>query len=176
MNGLKFIDILSVDDGLKDKVRCWRNKEEIRKFMLSQHLISREEHFRWLESLKQRTNQKFWIVFVNDIPIGSVYLQNIDHRQLTSEWGFYIGEENYRGKGIAKLILYKLLNLFFDAMQYETLFTKVLFSNTAALKIYKDFNFIEVSKSSDNNREISNLQFSKADWLKYKKDLKSVCS
>lgn len=172
MTRIEFTDILSVDDALKDKVRQWRNKEKIRKSMLTQHIISKEEHFSWIESLKQKNNQKFWLVFADNVPIGSVYLQNINHSQLNSEWGFYIGEDAYTGKGLAKQIVYKLLSYFFDVMNFETLFTKVLPINTTALHIYKTFNFIETGKSTtDSGHEVTCLRFSKADWLKIKEDL-----
>lgn len=176
MNSITFVDILSVDDKLKDKVRCWRNKGKIRKFMLTQHLISREEHFKWIGSLKRKDNQKFWVVFANDVPIGSVYLQNINYRQLNSEWGFYIGEDAYIGKGFGKRIVYKLLQHFFEEMKFDVLLTKVFSNNTAALNIYRKFRFAEVSRApGDDGKEILTLSFSRADWKNYKKDFQNVC-
>jgi UDP-4-amino-4,6-dideoxy-N-acetyl-beta-L-altrosamine N-acetyltransferase len=160
-----FVDILSVGDELKEKVRCWRNEERIRKSMLTQRVISKEEHFKWIESLRHKNDQKFWIVFANDVSIGSVYLKNIDQNKLRAEWGFYIGEVTHVGKGLGKHILYKLLKHFFEVMKFEVLFTKVFSDNTIALNIYRDFKFTEVSRLlSNNGREIITLSFSRADW------------
>ena len=171
MDHIEFIDILSVDDELKEKVRRWRNKERIRKSMLTQHHISKEEHFRWIESLAHDDNQKFWVVFTNDVSIGSVYLQNINYSKLSSEWGFYIGEDAYIGKGLAKHIVYKLLQHFFEAMKFNVLFTKVFSGNDLALKTYRRFKFAEMGRSRDNSGgETVTLSFSKSDWEKYKVD------
>ncbi len=176
MRKIKFVNILEVDDKLRKRVREWRNKEEIRKSMLNQRIITEKRHFAWVESLRNRNDSKFWIVFVDRVPIGSVYLQNIDYEKLTSEWGFYIGEDSYRGKGLSKCILFKLLKVFFEEMKFEVLFTKVLSGSAVALNLYKKFNFEEMNKLSFKNQEkILLLKFSKKDWINKKEGLMLLC-
>jgi len=176
MREIKFINILRVDDELKEKIRQWRNREEIRKFMLTQHIISKKEHFKWIESLKNRKDWKFWIVFIDGAPVGSIYFQNIDYKNFSSEWGFYIGESSYRGKGLSKDILFKFLEMFFEKMEFEDLHIKVLSSNVIALNLYKKFKFKEVDRVPFKNKEkIVLLKFSKKDWLKWKEELKNEC-
>jgi len=172
MNDIGFIDILDVDDDLKDKVRRWRNSEHVSRFMLSRHMITKKEHLKWIDSLKGNAKQKLWMVFVDKTPIGSVYLKNSDYNQLTSEWGFYIGESNYRGKGLGKRILYKFLETFFDTMGFKVLYTRVLSDNTVALHIYRAFRFTETSRTMlDNSDEVVDLKFSRADWLQYRQEI-----
>ncbi len=172
MNDIEFIDILDVDDDLKDKVRRWRNSEQVSRFMISHHVITKEEHLKWIESLKGNAKQKLWMVFVDKTPIGSVYLKNSDYNQLTSEWGFYIGESNYRGRGLGKRILYKFLETFFDTMGFKVLNTKVMSDNAVALHIYRAFRFIETGRTMlDNSREVVELKFSRADWLQYRQEI-----
>ncbi len=173
MKEIKFENILKVNDEIKEKVRQWRNKEEIRKHMLNQHIITKEEHLNWIESLKNRNDWKFWVVFVDEIPIGSVYLQNMDFKNLTSEWGFYIGEDDYRGKGLGKYILFKLLEFYFEEMKFEVLFTKVISNNIAALNIYRKFKFKMINDFLDNQRKVVLLKFTKKDWSKWKEMLKN---
>jgi len=173
MKEIKFENILRVNDKIKEKIRQWRNKEEIRKYMLNQHIITKEEHLNWLESLKNRNDWKFWVVFVEERPIGSVYLQNIDFKNLTSEWGFYIGEDDFKGKGLGKYILFKLLKFYFEEMKYEVLFTKVLSDNIAALNIYRKFKFKMISDFLNNQRKVEILKFTKKDWSKWKEMLKN---
>ena len=175
MRDIKFVNILKVNDEIKEKVRQWRNKEEIRKYMLNQHIITKEEHLSWIESLRNRNDWKFWVVFVDEIPIGSVYLQNIDFKNLTSEWGFYIGEDDFKGKGLGKCILFKLLEFYFEEMRFEVLFTKVVSNNTVALNMYKKFEFKIIHSFLDNQRKIVFLEFTKNDWLEQKEKLKNEC-
>jgi len=175
MRDIKFVDFLKVNDEIKEKVRQWRNKDDIRKYMFNQHIITKAEHLSWIESLRNRNNWKFWVVFVNKIPIGSVYLQNINFKNLTSEWGFYIGEDDFKGKGLGKFILFKLLELYFEEMKFEVLFTKVLSNNVVALNIYKKFKFKVIGNFLDNQQEIILFKFTKKDWLEQKEKLKNEC-
>lgn len=173
MKEIKFENILKVNDEIKERVRQWRNKEEIRKYMLSQHIITKEKHLNWIESLKNRNDWKFWVIFVDEIPIGSVYLQNIDFKNLTSEWGFYIGEDDFKGKGLGKHIFFKLLEFYFEEMKFEILFTKVISNNIAALNIYRKFKFKMINDFLDNQRKVVLLKFTKKDWSKWKGMLKN---
>ena len=174
MEEIEFINIIEAEEGLKEKVRQWRNKEEIRKFMLTRHIVNKEEHLQWIEDLKYRNNWKFWVIFLKDIPIGSVYLQNINYEKLTSEWGFYIGEEEYKGKGLSKVVLLKLLEIFFNEMKFNSLFTKILSDNIIALNLYRKFKFKERERVSfEDKREVIILEFSKEDWIKYRRQLEN---
>lgn len=173
MKSIRFTNILDVDKQLKEKVRQWRNKEEIRKFMLTQHIISREEHLKWLENLSKNEGQKFWIIFVDDVPIGSVYLQNINYKALNSEWGFYIGEDTYLGKGLAGLIIYKMLTIFFEEMKFDTLLTRALSNNTRALNLYRKFRFVDITHSVGNDsNKIVTMRFTRNEWIESKEDFK----
>ena len=176
MKKIKFVNILRLNNELKEKVRRWRNKEGIRKLMLTQHVISQKEHSEWIENLKHRNDWKFWVVFVGNTSIGSANLQNINYRELSSEWGFYIGEDTYKGKGFGKCILFKLLEIFFDEMELENLFTKTLSKNFVALNLYKKFRFKEIDRLPFKGKEkIILLLFSKKDWTKFKESLRNMC-
>lgn len=176
MNKIRFVDVLQVDDKLRDTIRRWRNRREIRKYMLTQHLISKEEHSRWLSGLRETVNQKVWIVFTDNVPIGSVYLQNLDYSRRYSEWGLYIAEPAYRGKGLGKCIVLRLLEVYFDEMGFETLSTKVLSDNVAALGLYRKLEFKPVDRLPyKGKKEIISLKFSKKDWLKLRDKLKDEC-
>ena len=174
MSEIRLVDILEVDDIMKEQVREWRNKDDVRKFMLNQHTISKEEHSGWLERLQGSNSARFWVAFAGDTPIGAAYLHDIDLENSDSEWGFYIGEDGYRGKGLSKNILFRLLDKAFGSMNLATLFTKVISNNEKALAIYKAFNFKEIDRLQlKNGNEIVQLAFRREDWLRLKKEMGS---
>jgi len=106
--------------------------------MINQHIKTKEVHFKWIESLKNRNDWKFWVVFVYEVPIGSVYLQNVNYNNLTSGWGFYIGEDKYRGTGIGAIIEFNLLEYFFNILKFENLNGTVLENNTLVMRMHKN--------------------------------------
>jgi len=172
MNEIRFVDILEVDDVLKERVREWRNREEVRNFMLTQHHISKEEHRRWLERLKDVKDAKFWVAFAGDTPIGAAYLNDIDYEASDSEWGFYIGEDGYRQKGLSRRILYRLLEEAFEKLGLQTLVTSVLTGNTRALGIYEKLNFKTINRiPSRAGNEIILLGFTSEDWKRLKEEI-----
>ena len=180
MDRLKLVNILNVNDELKEKVRQWRNKEEIRKYMLNQHIITKEEHFKWLENLKSKNDCKFWVVFFNNIPIGTVSLQNINYDKLTSEWGFYIGEDLYKGLGLGAIIEYNLLEYYFLKLNFTTLSGTVLDTNLAILKMHKKFGFKIIGREKKiigkKKHTITLISVKRNDWMNLRKDLESILS
>jgi UDP-4-amino-4,6-dideoxy-N-acetyl-beta-L-altrosamine N-acetyltransferase len=173
MSRMKFIDILKTNSEIQQKVRKWRNKKEIKRYMISQESVSEKEHFGWLENLEENKRNKVWVVFVDDISIGTVYLKNIDLKSKCSEWGFYIGEDSFRGKGFGKRILYKLSEKYFEDMKFNKLKTLVLKNNNRALKIYDKFGFRKVNEQKIEDSDIVELEFYKQDWDKSKNRLKN---
>lgn len=174
MNDIKFLDILGAQDNIKEKLRQWRNSERVSSFMLNQHAITKEEHLKWIEGLRSDRCRKNWVIFINAIPIGSIYLEKINREKLTSEWGFYIGDNDYTGKGLAKQILFKFLEVFFDQMEFKALFTNVLPYNTKAMNLYRKFGFKEINRRylGKDNRVIF-LKFTREDWLDKKCELRN---
>jgi len=176
MERLKLVNILNVNDELKEKVRQWRNKEEIRKFMTNQGIISKEEHLNWLKSLTSRTDYKAWVVFYEKKPIGLVNLSKIDDHKQSAFSGVYIGENEYKGKGLGKCMRFQLMKVFFEEMRFKILYATVLSYNFVNLNFIKKFKFRELNRISFKNN-IKNVifQFTLNDWLKWKEYLKNEC-
>jgi len=176
MERLKLVAILNINDELKEKVRQWRNKEEIRKFMTNQDIISKEEHLNWLKSLTSRKDHKAWVVFYEGEPIGLINFSKINYHQKSAFTGIYIGENEYKGKSLGKCMRFQQMKIFFEEMKFKTLYVAVLSSNFVNLSFMKKFKFHEIKKVPFKNN-IKNVifQFTLTDWLKWKEYLKNEC-
>lgn len=170
---IKFIDIFDTNKNTQEKVRGWRNKPEIRKCMITQHIVSKREHSSWLKMMKDNKQNKIWVVFYGAEPIGIAQLKKIDSENLNASWGFYIGERDYRGRGISKKILFELLRVFFEDMKFKTLQTEVLEDNKVAFSLYKKFMFREVSKDENKGIKIANMEFDSSDWKRNRGKIQS---
>jgi len=138
---LIYVPIQKINEELLEQIRIWRNSPEISKFMYNDHYISKEEHNNWYKNLKSKQDAKFWIIYYHDTPIGIVNLSDIDYINKITNWGFYIGDKNYRGKGISKFILYHLMILVFEKMKFHKMYTTVLENNPIALNLYQKMGF-----------------------------------
>lgn len=138
---IEFENILDVDKDLVEQVRRWRNCKNVSRHMYTNHYITEEEHKRWIEKLKTENTIKAWIIKYNKKPVGLVSLSDIDYKNKTTDWGFYIADETMRGKGIGSATLKKLMNVVFDEMNFKKMHTKVLENNLIAIKLYEKFGF-----------------------------------
>ena len=95
-----------------DMVLKWRNSDYVRNHFLHREMISRKEHLQWLHEqvMTGKVIQFIMIERITELPIGSVYLRDVDNQEKTAEYGIFIGEASSRGKGYGKELLRLLLN------------------------------------------------------------------
>ncbi|OQY51864.1 MAG: UDP-4-amino-4,6-dideoxy-N-acetyl-beta-L-altrosamine N-acetyltransferase [Candidatus Parabeggiatoa sp. nov. 2] len=138
---LKFRNILSVDEDTQSLVRTWRNSESERMFSYDDHYISEDEHSNWLRSLQNNEKHVLYVVFFNDLPIGTVSLSNIRLKHKTADWAFGLAEEKLRGKGVAGIMEYQLLEHAFGEFGLEKLNCEVFSTNEKVIRLHKKFGF-----------------------------------
>ncbi|MEN3027940.1 MAG: UDP-4-amino-4,6-dideoxy-N-acetyl-beta-L-altrosamine N-acetyltransferase [Aquificaceae bacterium] len=86
----------------KEMVRRWRNHPEVRKWMYTDHEISKEEHEEFIESLKKDKRNYYYLVYKGKDPIGVLTLTRVDFRNHNAYFGIYANpEEKVHGAGIA---------------------------------------------------------------------------
>ena len=134
---LRYCNILEVSEEIHERVRVWRNSLRIRKFMISQNEIAVEEHRAWLSRLlKDGGSQIVRVAFCADVPIGIITLKDIDRKSERSDWGIYIGESGYEGRGFGREMLDDLLSWGFEEEGLNRLFTSVTADNAPAIGMY----------------------------------------
>lgn len=79
-------------------VLAWRNHEEVRRYMYTQHIIDLTDHTRWFEKASQDINRHLLIFEVDAVPLGFINIHKIAAGGI-AEWGFYAAPEAPRGTG-----------------------------------------------------------------------------
>lgn len=127
-----------------DNIIKWRNCNEVRKFFIDQQLLTEDIHNGWLKSnVETRRAIQFIIVLKEeDLPIGSVFLKDIDLKNNKAEFGIFIGEEFGRGKGYGREALKIIVDYGFKVMKLNKIFLRALEENKAAIKCYQSVNFV----------------------------------
>jgi UDP-4-amino-4,6-dideoxy-N-acetyl-beta-L-altrosamine N-acetyltransferase len=139
---ISYKNILNVTPELQEQVRSWRNSDHVRTNMLSFTVISPEQHRKWITFLERNPHQQaVRIAFHDDIPFGVITLKDIDKTASRSDWGMYIGERGFLGKGLARQMLYDILLWAFEEECLFRLFTSVLADNTLAIRLYLETGF-----------------------------------
>jgi RimJ/RimL family protein N-acetyltransferase len=90
-----------IEEGDTEMVLRWRNSPDVKKYFIYREDITPEEHGRWLEEKVKTGKVAQFIIYLREgnIPVGSVYMQSIDHKHKNAEYGIFIGEAAARGHG-----------------------------------------------------------------------------
>lgn len=79
-------------------VLAWRNHPEVRRFMFTQHEISKTEHTQWFLRVVQDITRRLLIVQESSSPIGYVQFSNVEPGGV-ADWGFYARPDATKGTG-----------------------------------------------------------------------------
>jgi UDP-4-amino-4,6-dideoxy-N-acetyl-beta-L-altrosamine N-acetyltransferase len=135
-----FLRPLQRRDG--DRVLAWRNSPEVAAYMYSDHKITADEHALWLRRALSMQDRRFWIIALDDAPVGLVNLANIDEAAKKCDWAYYLGDPSTRGRGVGAQVEYIVLQHVFGEMGLNKLWCEVLIENEAVWRLHESFGFV----------------------------------
>jgi UDP-4-amino-4,6-dideoxy-N-acetyl-beta-L-altrosamine N-acetyltransferase len=142
---------LAAADG--ERVLAWRNTPEVSTYMYSDHRIGAEEHARWLASALQAGDRRFWIVEMDDVPVGLANLARIDPAASRCEWAFYLADPATRGRGLGACVEYLMLGYVFERLELNKLWCEVLIENAGVWRLHEAFGFTREAVYRDQVRK-----------------------
>lgn len=121
----------------------WRNKEYVRSNFIYQNLFTKESHEQWMNEMVYTGKVEQFIIIdrQNNKPIGSTYLRDIDKTHFKAEYGIFIGEEEYLGKGYGSEVAELMCEYAFTVLDLNKVFLRVFAENTRAIKSYQNAKF-----------------------------------
>jgi len=129
----------------------WRNHDNVRKWMYNSETILSENHFKFIESLKTSTTNKYFLVMEDEKKIGVIYFTDIDNLKKKAEFGLYANPDI---KGVGKLLMDIICDYAFEKMSYNKLIAEVFDSNKRAIDLYINKNFKPVQTKIVDKRKI----------------------
>ena len=94
------IELIPMKEDHIELVRKWRNSKEVSQYMYTEDIISFEAQKKWFEFISNSDKYIYWIVKYDNRLLGVVNLYEIDNRNKTAFWAFYLGDTSVRGAGI----------------------------------------------------------------------------
>lgn len=123
-----------------EQVRRWRNHEAVRKWMYSDHLISRKEHLRFIQGLKEDSKNFFWRVEDQEGGLGVISLNKVDVKNKHAYLGIYANPD-VRRHGAGKVLIHLLKQLCFEIAHLHSLRLEVIEGNERAVRFYRKMGF-----------------------------------
>lgn len=164
---INFMNILDATIETQMEVRNWRNDENIRKYMVNDHIITEEEHKNWLKSLKEPNQNIFFLAYLNEKIIGVMSIINPNYVDKICSWGQYLNPK-YLGLGLGFFVEYYFLNYIFDNFEFEKLNSEIFSNNIKNIKLHDNLGFVlEAKNTITRGEEKTNMHYYsilKTDW------------
>lgn len=123
----------------------WRNTPSVRKNFIFQETFTNDMHNQWMDTKVKSGEVVQFIIYIkeSDLPIGSVYLRDVDLKKQKAEFGIFIGEETSRGKGYGQEAARLICQYGFDNLDLHKIMLRVFAFNKAAIRSYEHAGFVQ---------------------------------
>lgn len=86
-----------------EAMRQWRNQPANREVSIQQHEISADEHAAWWKRVQADPSRRCLVFEYDGRPLGVVNFFDIDPRERTASWGFFLDHETTTAEGTAMM-------------------------------------------------------------------------
>ncbi len=131
-------NFINLPESKKELVRNWRNDADIKKWMITDHIISKSEHLSFIESLKNDNKNTYWLVADKNIELGVVSLTRIDCNNKNAYLGIYA---NPGLNKVGSKLMASLMDVSFNLGGLHSLKLEVREDNKRAIEFYKKSGF-----------------------------------
>lgn len=129
----------SIDASELELMLSWRNAQNVRANMYTQHEISLSEHLKWWGKVQSSEDQKYFMYELQGTPLGVVALTKINTNSHNSSWAFYAAPKAPKGTGSRMEFL--ALEYAFNQLKLHKLYCEVLAFNSAVINLHQKFGF-----------------------------------
>jgi len=142
----------------------WRNNPNVSNQFLFRKKFTRHIHENWMKT-KVKNKEVLQYIIIDkktNNPIGSVYIRDINYETMSGEYGIFIGEDDYRGKGYGSEIAKLFVEFCFNKLHFHKIYLKVLEENKSAYRTYQKAGFKKEALFKDFikiNDEYCNVYF-----------------
>jgi RimJ/RimL family protein N-acetyltransferase len=121
----------------------WVNDPAMMRLLGRAARVESDEHLRWFERLKQRTDCRYFSVETTDagLHVGNIWLWDINTAEQKAEVRILFGDEAARGRGYGSEAIGLLADLAFDTMSLHRLYAYVFSINPRAKRAFEKAGF-----------------------------------
>lgn len=131
------VSLREVKESDLEHLMKWRTSEEITRYMKTDPELTMEDQKKWLGLVRENEKTKHWMIDVDGVRSGIIYLEDIEWTKGICSWGYYIGEKKSRSFQLAMSLELSLYNYMFSILGFSEVYNEVLSANTGVLKIHE---------------------------------------
>ncbi|MBA4741525.1 MAG: UDP-4-amino-4,6-dideoxy-N-acetyl-beta-L-altrosamine N-acetyltransferase [Azoarcus sp.] len=123
-----------------ETVLSWRNHPETRKYMLTRHEISVDEHRQWFENASSEADHCLLIFEANGSPAGFVHFRGFLAGGIAN-WGFHVAPGSPKGTGT--MLGASALDYAFESLEVHKVCGQALDFNEASIRLHQHLGFVQ---------------------------------
>jgi UDP-4-amino-4,6-dideoxy-N-acetyl-beta-L-altrosamine N-acetyltransferase len=172
---MKNAKLLPLSHDHLDLVLTWRNRDDVRKNMYNNTIISEKEHRSWFDKIIDDNTKQYFVYELDGKLCGVIGFVDINTKSESASWAFYSGDSALRG--IGSLMEIAALGYAFDVLNLKKLYCEVLEFNDAVIKFHKKHGFQNEGVFKKHHYaegqywDIHRLAIFKDDWTKCRNDI-----
>lgn len=143
--------IRQATDDDKWMVLNWRNHPEVRVAMLTEHVISSDEHSAWWDKTMQMDERQILIFMKDNTPVGVITIYAWAKDCATAWWGFYLDNANLAQSDKTEIWLeleQAVIQYAGEELKVHELYCESLRKNKLAWGLHKKCGFVECTSPS----------------------------
>lgn len=121
----------------------WINDYKNNKYLHYDLPLKEDKTLLWFNSIKDRKDRVDYTITYDGEPVGLIGLINIDIKNRKGEYYITLGEEKYKGKGIAFVASDMLIKEGFNTYNLNKIYLYTEVENTSAQKLFERVGFIK---------------------------------
>ena len=125
---------------IKNKIK-WINDSNNNQFLHYELPLEYEKTLNWFNKNINNENRFDAVIEYEKIPVGIIGLLNIDYKNKKAEYYITLGENQYKGKGIAYQSSIMLLKYAFNELKLNKIYLYTEVENVRAQKLFKKLGF-----------------------------------
>lgn len=118
-------------------VMNWRMMPDITKYMYTDPKLTLEGQKRWFNKMKKNKDNYLWIIEVDDEPVGTMIITDIDHVNKKCSPVFYIAVKEKRSIGLALRLEWNLFDFIFEKLKINKFVSEVFSFNKGVIRLHQ---------------------------------------
>lgn len=131
----------------------WRSRPDVLGEMFSARAPTRAEHDAFFAQLQRRSDRLEFVILLDNQPVGTIGISQLDLGAHTGEYGILIGEEAARGRGVARTASELLLELATSCLGLERMDLTLFADNASARQLYERLGFATRERLPDREKD-----------------------
>lgn len=161
----KAIELKYLDDETIMKIRDWRNQGFVREVSVNQHIITEEEHLKFIDMVRNDKNRGLFVYYLDDVPFGVSQYTYCPEKDVVTN-GNYLIDEEYQYLGYGLILIYFVNVINFEYMGFGNQYGEALTTNSRLTTMAKKMGaeLKEKRLLDDGAREVYILRENASDW------------